>query len=178
MFHCIVGSIGVAFHHMTNNPDQKNVILLLTRPQDGNEQFCLKIKHLLQKCEILDNPIQKIEFLPALSEVKKNSVLIFTSINGLRSAEKYNLINKKCFVVGENTKRVATRLGYEVLGFASNQENLLKLIKSNKPSENMVHIRGKHTVGNLCDSLKRSAVSCMDIVGYNQKPLKIRKKTF
>ena len=177
MFHCIVGSIGVAFHHMTNNPDQKNVILLLTRPQDGNEQFCLKIKHLLQKCEILDNPIQKIEFLPALSEVKKNSVLIFTSINGLRSAEKYNLINKKCFVVGENTKRVATSLGYEVLGFSSNQENLLKLIKSNKPSENMVHIRGKHTVGNLCDSLKRSAVSCMDIVGYNQKPLKIRKKT-
>ena len=69
-----------------------------------------------------------------------------------------NLINKKCFVVGENTKRVATSLGYEVLGFASNQENLLKLIKSNKPSENMVHIRGKHTVGNLCDSLKRSAV--------------------
>ena len=114
MFHCIVGSIGVAFHHMTNNPDQKNVILLLTRPQDGNEQFCLKIKHLLQKCEILDNPIQKIEFLPALSEVKNNSVLIFTSINGLRSAEKYNLINKICFVVGENTKRVATSLGYEV----------------------------------------------------------------
>jgi uroporphyrinogen-III synthase len=40
----------------------------------------------------------------------------------------------------------------------------------------MVHIRGKHTVGNLCDSLKRSAVSCMDIVGYNQKPLKLKKK--
>ena len=162
---------------MTNNPDQKNVLLLLTRPLDGNERFCSNIKHLLNRCEILDNPIQKIEFLPAADEVKKKSILIFTSINGLRSAEKYNLINKKCFVVGENTKRVATSLGYEVLGFASNQENLLKLIKSNKPSENMVHIRGKHTVGNLCDSLKRSAVSCMDIVGYNQKPLKIKKKT-
>ena len=166
MFHCVVGSIGVAFQHMTNNPDQKNVILLLTRPLGGNERFCLKIKHLLQKCEILDNPIQKIEFSPALIEVKKNSVLIFTSINGLRSAEKYNLINKKCFVVGENTKRIATSLGYEVLGFSSNQENLLKLIKSNKPTESMVHIRGKHTVGNLCDSLERSAVSCMDIVFF------------
>ena len=62
MFHCIAGSIGVAFQHMTNNPDQENVILLLTRPLDGNERFCLKIKHLLYNCEILDNPILKIEF--------------------------------------------------------------------------------------------------------------------
>ena len=105
MFHCIVGSIGVAFQHMTNNPDQKNVILLLTRPLDGNERFCLKIKHLLYNCEILDNPIQKIDFLQSLSKVNKNSVLIFTSANGLRAAKKNNLSNKKCFVVGANTKK-------------------------------------------------------------------------
>ena len=176
MFHCIVGSIGVAFQHMTNNPDQENVILLLTRPLGGNERFCLKIKHLLYSCEILDNPIQKIDFLPSLSKVNKNSVLIFTSANGLRAAKKHNLINKKCFVVGANTKKIAVSFGYDVLGFSKDQENLLKLIKSKKPTESMVHIRGKHTVGNLCDALKRNQFSCLDIIGYNQEPLKIKKQ--
>ena len=176
MFHCIAGSIGVAFQHMTNNPDQENVILLLTRPLGGNERFCLKIKHLLYSCEILDNPIQRIDFLPSLSKVNKNSVLIFTSANGLRAAKKHNLINKKCFVVGANTKKVAVSFGYDVLGFSKDQENLLKLIKSKKPTESMVHIRGKHTVGNLCDALKRNQFSCLDIIGYNQEPLKIKKQ--
>lgn len=176
MFHCIAGSIGVAFQHMTNNPDQENVILLLTRPLGGNERFCLKIKHLLYGCEILDNPIQKIDFLPSLSKVNKNSVLIFTSANGLRAAKKHNLINKKCFVVGANTKKIAVSFGYDVLGFSKDQENLLKLIKSKKPTESMVHIRGKHTVGNLCDALKRNQFSCLDIIGYNQEPLKIKKQ--
>ena len=176
MFHCIAGSIGVAFQHMTNNPDQENVILLLTRPLGGNERFCLKIKHLLYSCEILDNPIQKIDFLPSLSKVNKNSVLIFTSANGLRAAKKHNLINKKCFVVGANTKKIAVSFGYDVLGFSKDQENLLKLIKSKKPTESMVHIRGKHTVGNLCDALKRSQLKCLDIIGYNQEPLKIKKQ--
>ena len=176
MFHCIAGSIGVAFQHMTNNPDQENVILLLTRPLGGNERFCLKIKHLLYSCEILDNPIQKIDFLPSLSKVNKNSVLIFTSANGLRAAKKHNLINKKCFVVGANTKKIAVSFGYDVLGFSKDQENLLKLIKSKKPTESMVHIRGKHTVGNLCDTLKRNQFSCLDIIGYNQEPLKIKKQ--
>ena len=154
---------------MTNNPDQENVILLLTRPLGGNERFCLKIKHLLYSCEILDNPIQKIDFLPSLSKVNKNSVLIFTSANGLRAAKKHNLINKKCFVVGANTKKIAVSFGYDVLGFSKDQENLFKLIKSKKPTESMVHIRGKHTVGNLCDALKRSQFSCLDIIGYNQE---------
>ena len=176
MFHCIAGSIGVAFQHMTNNPDQENVILLLTRPLGGNERFCLKIKHLLYSCEILDNPIQKIDFLPSLSKVNKNSVLIFTSANGLRAAKKHNLINKKCFVVGANTKKIAVSFGYDVLGFSKDQENLLKLIKSKKPTESLVHIRGKHTVGNLCDALKRNQFSCLDIIGYNQEPLKIKKQ--
>ena len=176
MFHCIAGSIGVAFQHMTNNPDQENVILLLTRPLGGNERFCLKIKHLLYSCEILDNPIQKIDFLPSLSKVNKNSVLIFTSANGLRAAKKHNLINKKCFVVGANTKKIAVSFGYDVLGFSKDQENLLKLIKSKKPTESMVHIRGKHTVGNLSDALKRNQFSCLDIIGYNQEPLKIKKQ--
>tara|TARA_A200000159_G_scaffold134219_1_gene132716 strand:- start:202 stop:939 length:738 start_codon:yes stop_codon:yes gene_type:complete len=161
---------------MTNNPDQENVILLLTRPLGGNERFCLKIKHLLYSCEILDNPIQKINFLPSLSKVNKNSVLIFTSANGLRAAKKHNLINKKCFVVGANTKKIAVSFGYDVLGFSKDQENLLKLIKSKKPTESMVHIRGKHTVGNLCDALKRNQFSCLDIIGYNQEPLKIKKQ--
>ena len=40
----------------------------------------------------------------------------------------------------------------------------------------MVHIRGKHTVGNLCGALKRSQFSCLEIVGYNQEPLKIKKQ--
>ena len=176
MFHCIAGSIGVAFQHMTNNPDQENVILLLTRPLGGNERFCLKIKHLLYSCEILDNPIQKIDFLPSLGKVNKNSVLIFTSANGLRAAKKQNLLNKKCFVVGANTKKIAVSFGYDVLGFSKDQENLLKLIKSKKPTESMVHIRGKHTVGNLCDALKRNQFSCLDIIGYNQEPLKIKKQ--
>ena len=161
---------------MTNNPDQENVILLLTRPLGGNERFCLKIKHQLYSCEILDNPIQKIDFLPSLSKVNKNSVLIFTSANGLRAAKKHNLINKKCFVVGANTKKIAVSFGYDVLGFSKDQENLLKLIKSKKPTESMVHIRGKHTVGNLCDALKRNQFSCLDIIGYNQEPLKIKKQ--
>ena len=161
---------------MTNNPDQENAILLLTRPLDGNERFCLKIKHLLDSCEILDNPIQKIDFLPSLSKVNKNSVLIFTSANGLRAAKKHNLINNKCFVVGANTKKIAVSLGYDVLGFSKDQENLLKLIKSKKPTESMVHIRGKHTIGNLCDALQRSQLSCSDIIGYNQEPLKIKKQ--
>ena len=161
---------------MTNNPDQENVILLLTRPLGGNERFCLKIKHLLYSCEILDNPIQRIDFLPSLSKVNKNSVLIFTSANGLRAAKKHNLINKKCFVVGANTKKIAVSFGYDVLGFSKDQENLLKLIKSKKPTESMVHIRGKHTVGNLCDALKRNQFSCLDIIGYNQEPLKIKKQ--
>ena len=161
---------------MTNNPDQENVILLLTRPLGGNERFCLKIKHLLYSCEILDNPIQKIDFLPSLGKVNKNSVLIFTSANGLRAAKKHNLINKKCFVVGANTKKIAVSFGYDVLGFSKDQENLLKLIKSKKPTESMVHIRGKHTVGNLCDALKRNQFSCLDIIGYNQEPLKIKKQ--
>ncbi len=176
MFHCIAGSIGVAFQHMTNNPNQENVILLLTRPLGGNERFCLKIKHLLYSCEILDNPIQRIDFLPSLSKVNKNSVLIFTSANGLRAAKKHNLINKKCFVVGANTKKIAVSFGYDVLGFSKDQENLLKLIKSKKPTESMAHIRGKHTVGNLCDALKRNQFSCLDIIGYNQEPLKIKKQ--
>ncbi len=176
MFHCIAGSIGVAFQNMTTNPTQENVILLLTRPLGGNERFCLKIKHLLYSCEILDNPIQRIDFLPSLSKVNKNSVLIFTSANGLRAAKKHNLINKKCFVVGANTKKIAVSFGYDVLGFSKDQENLLKLIKSKKPTESMVHIRGKYTVGNLCEALKRNQFSCLDIIGYNQEPLKIKKQ--
>ena len=81
MFHCIAASIGVAFQNMTNNPDQKNVILLLTRPEGGNERFCLNIEHLLGQCEILDNPLQKIEFLETISSAIDEAFEI--PINGL-----------------------------------------------------------------------------------------------
>ena len=40
----------------------------------------------------------------------------------------------------------------------------------------MVHIRGKHTVRNLCASLKKNDFSCLEIIGYNQEPLKINKQ--
>ena len=84
MFHCIAASIGVAFQNMTNNPDQKNVILLLTRPEGGNARFCLNIEHLLGQCEILDSPLQKIEFLETLIEIGSSEsakLLKLTSLN-------------------------------------------------------------------------------------------------
>ena len=107
MFHCIAGSIGVAFQHMTNNPDQENVILLLTRPLGGNERFCLKIKHLLYSCEILDNPIQRkdIPFRQILASIGQSRLMnIYQQLFGA-----YNVTVSQALLT---RKDIDDRVGY------------------------------------------------------------------
>ena len=77
---------------------------------------------------IVEYPLIKIQPL-YLSNQKIQSMLIFTSQNAVRLANKNNalknkIIGKKSFCVGEKTRELLEKFGYSVIGMKENADEL------------------------------------------------------
>lgn len=149
---------------------------MITRPAADAHEFAVALK---QSCtadfDVLVSPIMKIEHLPIKTGARSNQRLIFSSVNGVRSAVASNLTRQKCVCVGTTTFELARDNGFEVTLCAHDAKSLLSHLIS-ETSCHYVYIRGQHIQLDMLTELSKVGISCEQYVAYTQTPTPLTAK--
>ena len=129
--------------------------LLITRPLNSASDFASFFEKELQKNQIIISPVLKIKFFKRPKKLQKSHFVIFTSSNGVKAAGEASNSNIRAMCVGDRTTKLASSFGYSAEKFGDNVEQLIStLCKDRKIKEEILHVHGKYTKGNVVTKLK------------------------
>ena len=118
------------------------------------------------------SPLLQIVSCPAV--VPDVAGLIFTSVNGVAQAETLGLDKSLAtFCVGEKTALAAKGVGFDPMFGPGTVEGLAQLIIRSKNNGPFAHIRGRHSRGDLTQTLTQAGVVCHDVIAYDQLKLEL-----
>jgi len=150
--------------------------LLLTRPQPASERFAKEVRAELGALDILFAPLMEIEGLE-IPEVPEDSAVAFTSRNGVDAwARSGQTTQRGCFCVGEATAKAARDIGFDPFVSGGTVEHLIEDLRNANLSQEIVHIHGRHTRGDLVGTLARAGIKARSYVGYEQKLLDLSQE--
>ena len=95
--------------------------------------------------------------------------VVFTSVNGVQQARRLGLPKTAtAWCVGAKTADAARLAGFVAHPAGGNSETLVRLIVAAQPQGRMVHIRGRHTAGDLIGGLAAAGIICDPVLAYDQ----------
>lgn len=148
--------------------------LLITRPVNSASDFASFFERELQKNQIIISPVLKIKFFKRPKKLEKSHFVIFTSSNGVKAAGEASNSNIRAMCVGDRTTNLASSFGYLAEKFGDNVEQLIStLCKDQKIKEEILHVHGKYTKGNVVTKLRGAGFLCNEWVGYDQVASKL-----
>ena len=148
--------------------------LLITRPVNSASDFASFFEKELQKNQIIISPVLKIKFFKRPKKLQKSHFVIFTSSNGVKAAGEASNSNIRAMCVGDRTTNLASSFGYSAEKFGDNVEQLIStLCKDRKIKEEILHVHGKYTKGNVVTKLREAGFLCNEWVGYDQVATKL-----
>ena len=74
----------------------------------------------------------------------------------------------RAFCVGEQTARIATKAGFEALSADSNAAGLVEMVKAQRPTGPLIHLRGQYSHGAVAESLISAGIETYEAVIYRQ----------
>lgn len=137
--------------------------LLLTRPNDAAQDFARKLD-LGPEEEVVISPLIEIEFLQKNLEYQ---AAIFSSHNGVIAAGAGH--GRLAYCVGDRTAEFARKAGFDVKETCETASALVKVLVSNPPELDLIHLHGEFTRGDVANTLKAAGLTCDDQVVYLQK---------
>lgn len=154
-----------------NNGACMTPTLIVTRPAPQGGQFAADLaSRWAGGLRVIQSPLLEIVFLP--TTIDPPDSVIFTSANGVKAAKAMQWpAGTKAWCVGRSTAQAATQAGFAAIEGPGDAESLAKLIIAAGPLSRIAHIRGRHTRGNLCETLTGAGLHCTDVIGYDQQPL-------
>jgi len=145
-------------------PEPKPIIIL-TRPIHQGEAF----RELLGfDTQVIVSPVLEIRQIQIDCKVENYDVIIITSRNAVTAESGLDLSGLKAFVVGEKTAEQARRRGISVIGVAPDADALVELIRRMQPKGKLLHIRGRHTAGDIANRLVSFGIETDSCVCYQQ----------
>ncbi len=156
--------------HASYNPGGLTVTtLLLTRPLPQSERFAAMVGETLPDLPVVISPILRI--VPAdTPELRDGEDVILTSANALGVIDPNLLTGRTAYCVGDRTAEAAKAAGMHAVSADGDADALVRLLQSIPVAEPLVHLRGRHSRGDVAGSLVRAGLDVREIVVYDQQP--------
>lgn len=143
----------------------KNPHVLITRPRAAADDFATLLKaaaapfkpFVLPAFELVSTDVHVPDFAAA----------IFTSRAGVSFAPSG--AGRTAYCVGGATANAAQRRGYNAQSAAGSAADLCEVILRESPKEQLLHIRGESTVGDVRATLSRNDLQCDEVVAYRKE---------
>jgi uroporphyrinogen-III synthase len=144
--------------------------LLMTRPQEDSDRFVAALgSDVLRGVEVITSPLFRIEHVAAALDLTGYHGLIFTSRNGVRSADVLGVTKDlPCFCVGAQTTALASQLGWQAQMAGQNADELVANLPEVLPQTPLLHIRGAHARGAISARLSKNGLPASETVVYDQ----------
>lgn len=142
--------------------------LLLTRPRAASERFAKQVSEALGAARFVISPLLEIVFLD-IAPLPAQAVLVFTSRNGVEAFSNAGLsCDSVCYCVGQATADAARAAGLEAKASGGTVEHLIADLLAAAPQQEIIHIHGRHTRGDLAATLSAKGLNARGIVAYEQ----------
>lgn len=115
------------------------------------------------------SPILKIVYLDCEIDPDGYDAFVFTSRNGVNAANRiFELKGRRAFAVGRRTAELAVQFGMEVTHSEGGAKELVEHISQNHQGQNLLFLRGEHSLGQITDSLNQLGFPTDQAVIYRQ----------
>ena len=141
----------------------------MTRPLDQSERFAAEVRALWGgPLNVIYAPL--IEIVPVAATLEVPDNVIFTSVNGVTSANQFDLpTGLTAWCVGRKTAQAAEAAGFAPITGPGDAEGLVAHIIAAQPLGTFAHIRGTHARGDVAATLANAGLPCADVVAYDQR---------
>ncbi|MEA3289210.1 MAG: uroporphyrinogen-III synthase [Campylobacterota bacterium] len=137
--------------------DKKNIYLLSDKKISGVNSL----------------PIINIDYIKSVTNIKDYDALIFTSKNGVKGIDKFNVDwkNIPSYIIGEQTAKVVNSLdgNIEYIGKNSHGNEFSYELTDKLKGKKVLYIRGEKVASNLFDILIENNITCEELVVYKTK---------
>lgn len=143
--------------------------LIITRPQETGALFAQKVREVCSHpVDVILSPGIQIVPLDVATPIHAEH-FVFTSANGVAQADRLGLSKKaRAWCVGRRTGDAAKALGFEVTVGGGDAAQLVQTLQDAAPDGRIVHIAGKHVVGDVAAQLCGSGLNCIEVAAYDQ----------
>lgn len=143
-------------------------MIVITRPKAQADSFAQDLRGVFgAELPVLIAPLMRIDpITPA--DVGQPDHVIFTSVNGVAQAGRFDLGGATAWCVGDQTAAAASALGLTVRNAKGTSADLIAMIRAARPVGQIVHLRGAHATGNIAKALTEAGLPCRSVVVYAQ----------
>lgn len=145
-------------------------VVLMTRPRPSAERFvALLSDRCREKTDIIFSPLIEISPLPVSAENDRAAAVIFTSANAVAAVA--NVVpgaGRPAYCVGRTTTQAASRAGWDARFAGQNAGELIEKLTRDGAVTPLVHLRGRHTRGEIAGKLTKAGIPVQDRVVYDQ----------
>ncbi len=159
---------------------QKYRSILLTRPIRASRRTRNDLLSINSGLEILISPLIEIQYTTYDFFQKEYSGYIFTSENAILSLmfRGVSLGRVDVYCVGHRTQRLATKLGYNVLGTFPRVKLMVRRLSKLNIRGKLFYFRGAHVSCDLKSTLGKEGIEIEELVVYNQLTRSLSKEAF
>ncbi|MEP4035101.1 uroporphyrinogen-III synthase [Pseudophaeobacter sp.] len=147
------------------------VALLMTRPRQASQHFVAQLPLELQaQITVIYAPLMQITPLNTEIDFQGYTGLIFTSANGVAAAGEAP-VPLPAFCVGQRTTAAAEQAGWQAQLCGGSATELVTYLCKVKPAAPLLHLHGRHTRGDIAQTLTAAGLPCEGQVVYEQQLL-------
>lgn len=159
---------------------QKNRSILLTRPIRASRRMKSDLLSINSNLDILISPLIEIQYTPCDFIQRDYSGYIITSENAILSllSSGISLGNVDVFCVGKQTRKLAIKSGFNVLGTYPRVELLVRDLGELKFKGKLFYFRGDFVSCDLKTVLWKKEILIEELIVYKQLASTLSKKAF
>jgi len=147
------------------------VALLMTRPLEASQRFVAHLPpDVKAQFEVIYAPLMQIRPLKAGIDLQRYGAVIFTSANGVASAGSAP-VAMSAFCVGQRTTAAAEQAGWQAQFCGGSAAELVIYLCKVRPAAPLLHLHGRHTRGEIAQTLTAAGLPCDGQVIYEQQLL-------
>jgi len=145
----------------------------MTRPPDAARRFVeLLPKSLTTELKVIYSPLISVKPMDDSVSLDSSDTVIFTSSNGVSATGGVvDCEDIVAFCLGQRTTQIASDAGWKAQMCGKTADDLVEYLLQNRPSETLVHLRGRHSRGNIAERLSEAGLTCREQIVYDQRLL-------
>jgi uroporphyrinogen-III synthase len=143
------------------------ITMILTRPVDSNDRFVAALSDEVRaRLRLIESPLIEITAM-GTADISANEEVIFTSANGVRFAPPG--ADRVAYCVGNHTTQAAQAAGWAAQQRGFDATSLIADLLAHPPTASLVHISGRHTRGDVVETLTAAGLRARRIAVYDQR---------
>lgn len=140
--------------------------LLLTRPREASRAFADRLRQHVQLGKTEISPLFQIVPRPVEVALSRYAAVILTSAHAV--VPQLDPAGTKAFCIGERTTKRARDAGFRAENAGATADELVAHLLHRPPGGPLLHLRGKHTRGNVAQRLTQAGLVVDRTIVYDQ----------